>query len=183
MLTRGALDAVFQMYWEDMERCRTGSAYWSLLHVTVCLPDICAALQSGDARTTGKRYIDWCDQHLRDAKLTGEERYVMRCKVLHEGRATTGHPGRYSGFAFTQPAPLGDVDHRRVEGTTLVLDVGRLSAEYQKGVRKWIRAVEAHPADPTATHVEANLQTIVRVRQKPMPTRVPGITILNTRTS
>src|SRR2546428_8678746 len=116
MLKLGELDNAFQTYWSDMERCRKGRAYWSLLHVTVCLPDICAALQSSDARTSGRRYIDWCDRHLADAALSGEERYWMRCKVLHEGRASTGNPGRYSGFAFTQPAPNGQVDHRRVEG-------------------------------------------------------------------
>jgi hypothetical protein len=34
MLTRGALYKTFQMYWDDMDRCRSGDAYWSLLHVT-----------------------------------------------------------------------------------------------------------------------------------------------------
>ena len=34
MLKPGQLDEVFQLYWDDMERCRTGNAYWSLLHVT-----------------------------------------------------------------------------------------------------------------------------------------------------
>jgi hypothetical protein len=103
MLTIGELDNTFQMYWDDMERCRAGKAYWSLLHVAVCLPDICAALEASDGRTTGKRYVDWCDRHLSDAILSGDERYSMRCKVLHEGRASTGKPGRYSGFAFTRP--------------------------------------------------------------------------------
>ena len=57
MLTRGALDKTFQMYWDDMDRCRAGDAYWSLLHVTVCLPDICAALESDDGRTNQKLHI------------------------------------------------------------------------------------------------------------------------------
>jgi hypothetical protein len=76
MLTPGELDNVFQMYWDDMERCRTGRAYWSLLHVTVCLPDICAALESVDGRTLGRLYIAWCDTYLSDALLTAEERYA-----------------------------------------------------------------------------------------------------------
>ena len=130
MLTLGALDKTFRMYWEDMERCRAGGAYWSLLHVTVCLPDICAALESQNGRTLGALYIAWCDTYLQDTMLTGEERYAMRCKVLHEGRAHVGQGRRYSGFAFTQPAANGQVDHRRVDGTTLILDVGKLSEEY-----------------------------------------------------
>jgi hypothetical protein len=185
MLTIDGLDKTFQMYWDDMERCRRGKAYWSLLHVTVCLPDICAALEASDGRTTGQRYVDWCDRCLADAMLSGDERYSMRCKVLHEGRASTGKPGRYSGFAFTQPAPNGQVDHRRVEGTTLILDVGSLSTEYEAGVRRWIRAIEANVAGGDAINVEKNLSTIVRVRQKPMPAHpaLPGVLILNSRTS
>ena len=155
MLTHGELDSVFETYWADMKRCRDGGAYWSLLHVTVCPPDICAALESVNGRTTGKRYIAWCESYLPDKMLTGEERYAMRCKVLQEGRAHVGEPDRrYSGFAFTQPAAQGQVDHRRVEQTTLVLDVGKLSAEYENGVQKWFRVVEANPADRIATNVE-----------------------------
>ena len=168
---------------DDMQRCRAGKAYWSLLHVTVCLPDICAALQASDGRTTGARYVTWCNQHLVDATLSGEERYSMRCKVLHEGRASLDKSGRYSGFAFTQPAPDGQVDHHRVDGKTLLLEVGSLSAEYETGVRGWIRAIEANLGGGDAINVEKNLQTIVQVRQKPMPTAVPGIFILNSRTS
>jgi hypothetical protein len=183
MLTRGALDKVFQMYWDDMGRCRAGGAYWSLLHVTVCLPDICAALESDNGKTNGERYINWCGDYLRDVMLTGEERYWMRCKVLHEGRAQTGRPGRYTGFAFTQPAATGDVDHRRVDGTTLVLDVGKLSAEYERGVRDWIRIVEAGPANQIAPNVAKNLQTVVRVRPALLPTKVPGVVTSSYRTS
>jgi hypothetical protein len=184
MLTAGELDTVFQMYWDDMQRCRAGSAYWSLLHVTVCLPDICAALESERGRTAPALYIDWCDANLPDALLTGEERYMMRCKVLHEGRAHVGQSHlRYSGFAFTQPAANGDVDHRRVDGTTLVLEVGSLSAEYRNGVQRWIKEIEAQPTGPTATNVAANLQTIVRVRRKPMPVKIPGIVTYNNRSS
>lgn len=49
MLQKGTLSSAFTIYWEDMNRCRAGKAYWCLLHVTVCLPDICAALQSRTA--------------------------------------------------------------------------------------------------------------------------------------
>ena len=51
MLKQKLLDKAFQTYWEDMERCRGAKAYWCLLHVTVCFPDICAALQSVLATT------------------------------------------------------------------------------------------------------------------------------------
>jgi hypothetical protein len=172
----------------DKSGRRKGKAFWSLLHVTVCLPDICAALESDDGRTGGKRYVDWCNRHLPDARLSGEERYWMRCKILHEGRATgrasTGRPGRYSGFAFTQPAANGQIDHRRVDGSTLVLEVGKLSEECKAGVQRWIQAIEADPTGQDANNVQKNLPTVVRVRQKPMPApSMPAGVVWNNRTS
>ena len=183
MLTIGKLDQTFQIYWTDMELCRAGKAFWSLLHVTVCLPDICSALEAPDAKTSPRRYMDWCELYLKDGLLSGEERYAMRCKVLHEGRASIGGSARYSGFGFTQPAANGQVDHRRVEGKTLILDVGKLTLEYEAGVRGWIQALEANPGRNDAANVEKNLQTIVQVRQKPMAVQPLGVVICNSRTS
>src|SRR5438128_1754411 len=137
------LAAAFKTYWDDMEKCRAAKAYWSLLHVTICLPDICAALQWPDAETTRARYIAWAEQFLHDPILTGAERYRMRCKVLHQGRARTNQPGRYSGFAFGQPSETGEVDHNRVDGSILHLDVGKLADETKAGVERWIAEITA----------------------------------------
>src|SRR5258706_13882456 len=109
------LRTAFRMYWDDMDRCRNGNAYWSLLHVTVCLPDICASLGSDNGETSRTRYVAWCDRYLPDPLLSGPERYRMRCEVLHHARASTDQPGRYIGFSFGQPTPSGQEDHRRVD--------------------------------------------------------------------
>ena len=99
MLKRAALETAFQVYWNDMTKCVHAKAYWSLLHVTVCIPDICAALETPGGNV-GKRYTRWCKAHLTDPTLSAEERWIMRCKVLHQGRAKTDKQGRYTGFAF-----------------------------------------------------------------------------------
>ena len=78
MLQPGMLEAAFQTYWKDMDRCCQAKAYWSLLHVTVCLPDICAALQSPDGKTDGKNrqlYISWCDTNLPNPDLLALQRW------------------------------------------------------------------------------------------------------------
>jgi hypothetical protein len=176
VLTHGRLDSAFALYWSDMDRCRQAAAYWSLLHVVVCVPDICAALESSSGETSGPRYMAWCDRYLVDHRLTGTERWLMRCKVLHQGRASTGRPGRYTGFSFAQPAPSGQTDHLRVEGSTLVLDVGRLADEMKVGVESWIRQLEADRSRAQAVHVERNLASLVQVRQSPLPS-VPGVPV------
>ena len=168
MLTPGLLDPAFRIYWDEMDRCRSVRAYWALLHVTVCLPDICAALGSADGETKGARYVAWCDQYLAEPVLSGSERWQMRCKVLHQGRASIAG-GRYAGFSFAQPAANGQVDHRRLEGATLVLDVGMLAAEMTAGVRQWIQRHETNPSTSVAAYIERNLPSLIRVRQFPLP--------------
>ena len=163
MMAPGELDSRFDVYWKEVKRCEAAGAYWALLHVTVCLPDICAALQASDGEAKGKRYVAWCDSFAADPVIAGAEWYRMRCKVLHQGRATTDAPGRYLGFAFGQPAKNGELDHKRAESGVLHVDVGRLAADMKDAVQAWIRWIEAHPSSSEAAAVERNLQSLIQV--------------------
>jgi hypothetical protein len=168
-LIPGTLDDAFTTYWDEMRLCRNTRAYWALLHITVCLPDISAALQSQNGETTAKLYKDWCNLYLNDPLLTGTERYQMRCKVLHQGRATIDQPGRYAGFSFGQPAPGGQVDHGRVDGKALNLDVGMLAKDTEAGVKRWIQQLETNPRSPEALNTRRNLKSLIRVRELSFP--------------
>lgn len=185
MLAPGQLGAAFEVYWSEMDRCRAEGLYWSLLHVTICLPDICAALQSDNGETSAARYTAWCDQHLPDSVLSGAERYRMRCKVLHQGRASTDQPGRYTGFSLGQPASTGQVDHKRIDGGTLTLDVGTLSEEVRAGCEGWMVQLEGNSNGAEARNAEQHLLTLVRVRRISVPTAavqgstVPNIIVIN----
>jgi len=172
MLTAGTLEAAFGVYWDEMRRCRDAGAYWSLLHVTTCLPAICAAMQtdSGDTRGEDKKlYTAWCDQYLQEPRLNGVECYEMRCKILHQGRAQAA-AGRYAGFAFIQPAPAGQPYHLVVENESkLVLDVSRLADGMQQAARRWIGVLESSPNTPAAINASRHVTSLVQVR----PFRVP----------
>jgi hypothetical protein len=163
MLRTGDLGQAFKIYWDDIDRCRRAEAYWSLLHVTICLPDICGALQSASGEAKPRLYIAWCDLYFSDPRLTGSEHYLMRCKVLHQGRAKTNRC-RYGAFAFGQPAQSGAVDHMRLDAHhTLHLDVGELATETTDAVEKWIKRLEAKPTSDEALNVTKNLESLVRV--------------------
>jgi hypothetical protein len=157
------LDQRFATYWDDMEECRTASAYWSLLHVTVCLPDICAALQSSDGRNSSGLYKGWCGQFAADPLLTGEERWNMRNKLLHQARARSSRVGRYTEFVFTSPSSTGRVDHKRVDGSVLHIDASELAHEMRAAVDTWIRWLHSHPKSTEAANVRKNLPSMVQV--------------------
>lgn len=163
MDTKSTLEQRFKTYFHDMQKCLSSGAYWSLLHVVVCLPDICAALSSSDGESKGPRYVKWCDRFANDPALTGAERWQLRCKVLHQGRAATGKSGRYTAYAFGKPAQTGEIDHKRVQGTTLHLDVGELARETTTAVNTWITWIAANPTSSEAKNVNKNLPALVQV--------------------
>lgn len=169
MKTEELYDA-FKVYWDEMDLCRRVGAFWALLHVTVCLPDICAALESSSGETTGKRYQSWCDKNLKGTLINGLERWDMRCHVLHQGRAGLKKSDRYTGFSFARPSsPSGISIHGQIDGGgTLILDVRRLSEEMERDVREWIRVIAASTGSDSA-NVERNLPLLVRVRTLEYP--------------
>src|SRR5438034_10773126 len=138
-----ALATAFQMYWEDLERCRSAKAYWSMLHVIVCIPDICGALQAPNGEATQRRYEAWCNKYLVQPLLSAAERYVIRCALLHQGHAITGKSVRYIGIAYGQPSSSGTVDHMRVDGEALHLDASKLMDETKLAVDRRIQLLTA----------------------------------------
>ena len=186
MLQAGDLNRAFETYWNEMHQCRTAKAYWALLHVTVCIPDICAALESQNGEATPASYKAWCGQYLIDPLLSASERYRIRCKILHQGRATTDQPSRYTAFAFGQPSETGEVDHKRVIETVLHLDVGELAREMKSAVEEWIRTIEERSSSAAAMNVERNLQSLVRVKRtvvRPKTFRGGGSTFVVAKTT
>lgn len=161
MLTEKQLTDAFEVYWWEMDQCRRHKTYWALLHVVVCMPDICAALRAPKAGVRS-RYIAWCKDSLEKGILSPNDRWTIRKKVLHEGRSTTDK----WRFEFWQPSPRTP-KHGTQEGTTLHLNVDDLTHEMQEAIRKWIKAVVA---DKTENDLVAkNLDTLVRV-QRPADT-------------
>jgi hypothetical protein len=113
----GELEEALSVYWNEAERCRKTEALWALLHVTVCIPDICAALRDGPRKVgeAGLTYRRWCDDYLGDpgpdGVLTSAARWEMRNKVLHESLVRV-RPRRV--FSVTEQAGVSLIDVQTV---------------------------------------------------------------------
>ena len=153
-------------YFADMEKCRNAGAGWALLHLTVCMPDVCAALASVNGRATEKRYMAWCSRFLQDRRLTPVERYGMRCTVLHQAQAKTQGQAaqRYSSWAWGQPVGSYS-DHFRAGagGKTMHIDVHMFASEMESAVTVWTNELEANPVSPEALNVATNFGLLVKV--------------------
>jgi|HubBroStandDraft_5_1064220.scaffolds.fasta_scaffold399949_1 hypothetical protein len=157
------LTQIFEIYFEEMQRCADAGAYWSLLHVVVCLPDICGAVQSPDGEAKGWKYEDWCDQWLGSA-LSGKDRYAMRCRLLHQGRAASAKPPNYAGFSFEPPSTDGTNFHLTTDSNNrLRVDVRLFSDQIITAVKRWINYIDNYPTSAHAKNVGRYLPDLVKV--------------------
>jgi hypothetical protein len=168
MSTSGDIIAALKVYDDEVARCIAGRCYWALLHLTVVLPDVCAALQAPDGATTRTRYIEWVRRYLADDLMSGEDWYSVRCSLLHQGRTFGG--GRYSRYSFGQPSQQGNIVHKYAVGSGLIqLDVGEMSKEVRVAVSAWAADLEARPSSPEGLAVAKYLGTLAGERVGAIP--------------
>ena len=168
-----------------MERCERSGCYWALLHLIVVIPDVCGALEAPSGEATKAAYVDWCRRTLPPAPpapLTPDERYEMRCILLHQGRMLASK-GRYTYFKFVFPPPLGNKLHGVQQASDRVtLDVVDLSTEMKKALRDWFRDLRDPAQARRAATVARNLPKLVTVKPLPLP-GVSGFFVNVTHTS
>jgi hypothetical protein len=172
MLTTGDFEAAFRVYIDEMERCEKAACYWALLHLVVVIPDICGALETPSGEATKAAYVDWCKRMLPPSPpepLTPEERYEMRCIVLHQGRTLAAH-GRYTYFKFILPQPLGVKLHGFQQAADqITLDVVQLATEMKKALRDWFDDLQDPAEARRAAATAPNLTKLVTVKPLPVP--------------
>lgn len=173
MKTALELEQAFDLYFETMREAARPGSYWSLLHVVVSLPDICAALERPS--DTGQRYHDWCGENFSAGKLTPWDRYQIRNALLHQGTTlpmdrSGKRPTQYTCISYTDPDQAGADLHGLVQpdptrgGMNLIVNIKLLADETAEAMRRWFRAVEADPVR-NAT-VESNLRMIAAKKRK-----------------
>ncbi|NUU58974.1 hypothetical protein [Paenibacillus agri] len=97
--------------------------YQLALNMTLCIPDICAALESQDGKASGAKYQAWFDGNMAGkTKLSGSDCYYFRCAFLHQG--TTEHEkSRFKKILFIEPTAMSGVFHNNVIDGVLNIDL------------------------------------------------------------
>jgi hypothetical protein len=147
-MTKDQLRHSFKVYIDEVERCKRTGCYWSLLHMTLSLPDIFNTMEVDDKEPkTGPRYKAWCTNYLtrHDPAIDGEEWWDIRNNVLHQGYTLTKKTSRLKGFVFCPP---GVNKHKQIDPTTnkMRLDVCLLAEEMLMAMDRWIEDLLKNPA-------------------------------------
>lgn len=128
----------------EIEHAVNSGAWLLALAGTLALPDICAAVQSPNGKTTGSKYKRWVQDYLlKDyPKLDPDELYQMRCSLLHQG---TSSAVKYKRVMFVSPTSNVRI-HNGVVDDALFLDMRIFCADVIKAVRSWQSAVSGTAA-------------------------------------
>lgn len=132
------------------------SAYYSSLINALIVPDICAALQSENGKTSGAKYEAWFDHYCTSkhehAYFNGKEIYKIRCALLHQGKLTHDNPS-FNKIIFKIPSN-GNMHNNLVDGA-LILDLRVFVEDIISGYEEW--KIEHFNTE----HVISNLQKTV----------------------
>jgi hypothetical protein len=165
MATLAELERAFRLYFEEVELCIRRRCWWALIHVLVVLPDVCAALESDDGRAKASLYRDWCKRFLDDSVLSPDDRYDLRCRVLHQG--TTRTSGKYNSYSFVYSEYLPTGGKHTVDLVApgdVALDVEKLAAETILGIKRWFEDLQSTDHSRERERVEQNLPALVTLR-------------------
>lgn len=140
------------------------------------LPDVCSALEADDGRATPQRYKDWVDKHVSPiySRLTGQDLYMLRCGVVHQGRLGPRHM-QYDLIVFTiEGAMHNNISQYDGDKNQLVLqlDANHFCHDLIKIVRQWYAEKENEP------NVKRNLPFVLQLRPKGLPPHFFGMPII-----
>ena len=157
----------------EIERALDAGLYYLAIVLALTLPDICAALESNDGRTTSDKYKAWYDANLVDelGGLTAADCYSIRCGVVHQGRL--GFPGKQFGrVIFSVPTSQGHIFHNNVINDALQFDAVLFTRTILNAVRGWVKRSAADP------NVQANLPNLIQHRSQGLAPYIVGVPII-----
>lgn len=178
------LSQAFTTYFEEIERCIAAKCYWSLIHLLVVLPAVCAALETPSGEAGQNEYRNWCRRYFaRDPKFTAADRYAMRVALVHQGRTTVDDAGQYRSYSFVPPT--GQNVHLTVRELSpshknVTVDVERLASETRRAMEAWFNDQQ----DTTRlVNVSQNLPLLARQGQAAIPSATGVIWTIPTTSS
>ena len=148
-----------QVIISEIERALSSELYYAAMMMTLNLPDICAALESPDGKTSRLKYETWYSTWVAGLyqTLTADDCYNMRCGVLHQGRL--GHPQmQYARVLFTLPNAQQFLLHNNIVKDALNIDLVTFCGDIMRCVSQWYESKQNDP------NVVANMPQLVQYR-------------------
>jgi hypothetical protein len=163
---------------DEIERALGARLYQLALAGALAVPDIAAALEAQDGRSSRQGYERWFDAHVAlelvtwSGPLTGASCYRFRCSLLHQGTVEDQKPPlKFRRLVFVDPA-VNAVFHLNQCGDVLNLDLRLFCLAIVTAARRWLSAMSG--TEPFRT----NLEKCVRYRANGLPPAIIGVPVI-----
>ncbi len=135
----------------------------------MALVDICASLSEPDGITRRSVFKAWYLEHVapRAGLLSADDAYLLRCGMLHQGRA---HSDQYEAIVFTFPGPF--TMHGNVSDGALNLDIGIFCRTITDVASHW------WTANQDVEPVRSNAEHLIRYRAEGLAPYFVGMPVL-----
>jgi len=147
---------------------------YSAIVIALKLPDVCAALESKDGRTSKAKYIAWYNTNVKEEEdyLTAEYCYSLRCGVIHQGTlANTG--AEYERVLFTIPTkPKSVTLNNNVINNALNLEPVMFCDNIKRSVNSWFNN------NANNSYVKANHVNLVQLRRNGLSPYIIGVPLI-----
>jgi hypothetical protein len=143
------------------------------IFMSAAIPDICAALESEDGRTTKKRYQAWFDKWAsgRMSLMTSEDCYLLRCGLIHQGKLG-GLKGEISQIVFLLPNPAFASFANNRFNDVYMYDIASFCSDMITSSNEWWQASKDDPL------IVENAQYILKIHPTGWGNAISGIPVL-----
>ena len=161
-------------FFNQIEESIRANLYYVGLIGTLCIPDICGAIDSEDGIGTKQKYIAWFDKYVGASYsrwLSGEDCYYFRCSLLHQGSSQHAK-STYSRILFVEPTATSNVFHMNVFNGALNIDVRLFCSEFIGWGRQWLSEVEG------TERYKVNYDKFMRRYPNGLPPYIVGLPVI-----
>ncbi|MGH2656903.1 MAG: hypothetical protein ACRDIZ_09465 [Actinomycetota bacterium] len=134
-------------FFDQIEAAVDARLYYVSLMCALAIPDVCGGMEAEDGQATKARYIEWFDRHMGQlyaGTLSGEDCYLLRCAMLHQG--SLRHPkATYERVIFLEPG-TGPILHMNVVMDALNIDASIFCRDMIEAGREWLAQAEQSEA-------------------------------------
>jgi len=136
---------------KQIEEGLDANLYYLSLFVSLCIPDICGALESKDGLANSDKYKKWIEDYLIKARpnkygdrLSSDHIYQFRCALLHQGR-TKHDKMEFKRILFVEPGVKTSINsiHCCIVGSntndkSLLINIRQFCVDIINGTNTWL---------------------------------------------
>jgi len=143
------------------------------IFMSAAIPDMCAALESDDGRSTAVKYQAWFEKWAahRMSLMTAEDCYSLRCGLIHQGRLG-GLKGAVSRVVFPLPNPAFVTLANCKFNDVYVYDISRFCSDMISSSNDWWQASKDNST------VLKNAQHVLKVHPTGWGNAISGLPVL-----